>query len=164
MNNNFLYTNTLKNKDIYIFIICNNFKKKILEIQTMLNIKKIPKKILDSCHNSTTDFENKLYTDDFIIYFYGIGKNNNCDNEKLYKMFGKLGKENSSEYNKKILINIEGDNENIIKNQVASYILGFYNFDQFILKTYACLEATLFSQVEVRIPLLNLCTCLYLKS
>ena len=131
MNNSFLYTNTLKNKDIYIFIICNNFKKKILEIQTMLNIKKIPKKILDSCHNSTTDFENKLYTDNFIIYFYGIGKNNNCDNEKLYKMFGKLGKENSSEYNKKILINIEGDNENIIKNQVASYILGFYNFDQF---------------------------------
>ena len=40
MNNSFLYTNTLKNKDIYIFIICNNFKKKILEIQTMLNIKK----------------------------------------------------------------------------------------------------------------------------
>ena len=129
--NTFKFTNNLKNKDIYLFIICNNLKKNILEIQNMLNIKAIPKKILDTNTIPINDYERTLYTDQFAVQFYIMGKNNKCDNIKLYEIFGKLGKESSNIFNKKILINIEGDNENIIKNQIVSYILGFYNFNDF---------------------------------
>ena len=48
MDNKFQYTSNLKDKDIYIFVICNNLRKRITEIKEMLNIKDIPKKFFDN--------------------------------------------------------------------------------------------------------------------
>lgn len=130
MDNKFQYTSNLKDKDIYIFVICNNLRKRITEIKEMLNIKDIPKKFFDN-YSLNNSFEKKLYTDNFLVIFYGISSNEKCDNKNLYQLFGKIGKENSNIYKKKILINIEGIDESIIKNQIISYILGFYNFNNF---------------------------------
>ena len=126
----FQYTNNLKNKNIYIFIICNNLKKSIDDIKNMLNIQDIPKKLFDK-YNTEKEFKKHLYTDNFEVIFYGINKNERCNNTKLYELFGKIGKDISNLYNKKVLINLVSDDENIIKNQVISYILGFYKFDEF---------------------------------
>ena len=131
MDSNFLYTNNLKKKDIYIFTICNNLKKNIASIKEKLNIKSIPKKIFNNDDDIESDSKKVLYTDNFEVIFYTINKNENCDNNKLYNLFGKIGKSSSESINKKILVSIVGDNENIIKNQVVSYILGFYNFVDF---------------------------------
>ena len=47
MDKNFKYTSLIKksNIDLYIFVICGNFKKTIENIKNLLNINKIPKKI-----------------------------------------------------------------------------------------------------------------------
>ena len=122
----FFYTNNLKNKDIYIFVICNNFKKEINHIKKKLDIKYIPKKIFN---NDVPESKKILLTDDFEIIFYE--NKDKCDHSKLYEILGNIGKENSIVKNKKILINIYGDDNNKIKNQVESYILGDYEFNDF---------------------------------
>jgi leucyl aminopeptidase len=134
MHNIFNYTSKFKktNIDNYIFIICNNIKKNIEYISTLLDIKKIPKKIFDD-YSLTNNFEKKLYTDNFEILFIGIGKEYNCNNNHLYNVFGKIGKDinNDINNNKKILIHLVTDENIIIKNQIISYILGFYEFTDF---------------------------------
>ena len=131
MNNNFKHISKFKktNIDTYIFIICNNFKKNIEYISSLLDIKKIPKKIFDD-YSLKNSFEKKMYTDNFEILFIGIGKEHNCDNNNLYHVFGKIGKKMNGE-NKKILIHLVTDENIIIKNQIISYILGFYEFTDF---------------------------------
>jgi leucyl aminopeptidase len=131
MNNSFNYISKIKkqNIDIYVFIICNNLKKNIEYIIKLLDIGKIPKKIFDD-YSLKTNFTKKMYTDNFEILFVGIGKENNCNNNNLYNVFGKIGK-NMYDENKKILIHLITDDNIIIKNQIISYILGFYKFTDF---------------------------------
>lgn len=131
MSNNFNYISKFKKKNIdtYIFIICNNLKKNIDHISTLLDIGKIPKKFFDD-YSLKTNFEKNLYTDNYEILFIGVGKEHNCDNNYLYNIFGKIGKKIHNE-NKKILINLVTDENIIIKNQIISYILGFYEFTDF---------------------------------
>ena len=126
----FFYTNNLKNKDIYIFVICNNFKKEIINIQKKLDIKNIPKKILND-NNSDSDLKKSLFTDKFEIMFYNANNKQKCDNANLYQILGLIGKDTSKIDNKKILINIYGEDDNKIINQVISYILGYYEFTEF---------------------------------
>ena len=134
MEYNFKFSNILKKKNIdtYIFIICSDLKKNIENIKKLLELEKIPKKLFDN-YKLKSNFEKKMYTDNFEIIFYGLSEDKKCDNKNLYETFGTIGKNiSSSEYNnKKVIINLVGNNTNIIKNQVISYILGFYHFDNF---------------------------------
>ena len=143
-NKKFQYTNNIKNKEIYIFVICNELKKNIDRIKKLLSIKSIPKQLFDvndinvdtnkNTNKSTTtntikhDFERRLYTDSSEVIFYGVSKDKKCDHEHLYDLFGRIGKSISNIDNKKILIDIVSDDTNIIKNQIISLILGYYNF------------------------------------
>ena len=131
MEKNFKYTTILKknNIDIYIFVICNNLKKTVEKITTQLNLDKVPKKLFDD-YKLKTSFEKNLYTDNFEILFVGVGQENKCDNQHLYNIFGSIGKRMLNEH-KNIMISLVGDDINIIKNQVCSYILGFYQFNNF---------------------------------
>ena len=131
MEKNFKYTSVLKknNIGIYIYVICNNLKKNVEKITEQLNLDNIPKKLFDD-YKLKSSFEKKLYTDNFEVLFVGVGSENKCDNQHLYNTFGSIGKRMLNE-NKNILISLVGDDINIIKNQVCSYILGFYHFTDF---------------------------------
>ena len=131
MDKNFKYINTIKktNIDLYIFVICSNFKKNIEYIKKILKIDKLPKKLLEDIHLNT-NFEKTLYVDNYEILLYGLSSENKCNNENLYNVFGNIGK-NMYNKNKNALIHLVGDDELIIKNQIISYILGFYNFTDF---------------------------------
>jgi leucyl aminopeptidase len=131
MINNFNYISKFKktNIDIYLFIICNNLKNNIEYISSLLDFPKIPKKFFED-YSLKSSFEKKMYTDNFEIIFVGISKENKCDNKHLYDIFGKLGKNMNNE-NKKILVHLVSDDPIIIKNQINSYILGFYEFTDF---------------------------------
>ena len=132
MDKNFKYTSLIKksNIDLYIFVICGNFKKTIENIKNLLNINKIPKKIFDD-YSPKEDYEKKLIFDNYEILFISLKEEKKCDNNNLYKTFGKLGKDMSLMINKNIFINLVGTNINIIRNQVISYILGFYEYTEF---------------------------------
>jgi leucyl aminopeptidase len=131
MENNFKYVSTFKktNIDIYIFIICNNLKDNIEYISKLLNINKIPKKTFDD-YKIKDNFEKTIYTDNFEVLFIGLGKENKCSNENLYEIFGKLGV-NMYNNKKNILIHLISNDENTLRNQIISYILGYYNFTDF---------------------------------
>jgi leucyl aminopeptidase len=132
MDKNFKYISTIKknNIDLYIFVICNNFKKNVENIKNLLNLTKIPKKIFDD-YSPKEDYEKKLILDNYEILFVSLKEEKKCDNNNLYKIYGKLGKNMSQELNKNIFINLVGTNINIIRNQVISYILGFYEYNEF---------------------------------
>lgn len=139
INQNFFYTNKInKNIDTYIFIICSDIKKNIELIQKLLKLESFPKKMFNDV-NLKSNFEKTFYTDKFEILFVGLcGKKNNCSNENLYNTFGNLGKRMYNS-DKKIFIQLLGYgtnssiNLNILRNQITSYILGFYKFND--LKT-----------------------------
>jgi leucyl aminopeptidase len=132
MDKNFKYTSLIKktNIDLYIFIICGNFKKNIENIKNLLNINKIPKKIFND-YSPKEDYEKKLMFDNYEILFISLKEEKKCDNNNLYKTYGKLGKDMSLIINKNIFINLVGTNTNIIRNQVISYMLGFYEYTEF---------------------------------
>jgi leucyl aminopeptidase len=133
INKNFFYTNKInKNIDTYIFIMCSEIKKEILSIQKLFKLEKFPKKMFNDI-DIKSNFEKIFYTDKYEILFIGLNcKKDNCNNENLYNIFGNLGKKvfNSD---KKIFIQLIGNDLNILKNQITSYILGFYKFND--LKT-----------------------------
>ena len=126
MNKNFKCISTFKkeNIDTYIFIICKDLKKNIEYIINLLNIETIPKKLFDD-YKLKSDFQKKLYTDNFEVVFVGLNDVNN-----LNKTFSSLGK-NTQGNNQKYLIHLVGDDINNIKNQIISYILGYYNFEEY---------------------------------
>ena len=66
MSNNFNYIAKFKKKniDMYIFIICNNFKKNIEYISSLIDIEKIPKRMFED-YSLKNSFEKKMYTDNF---------------------------------------------------------------------------------------------------
>ena len=135
--NNFKFISTLKKRgiDTYVYIICDKLKDAIKEISAKHDIKKIPKKIFDDNNYKLIDnFEKKFYTDDYEIIFIGIGSKNKCSNETLYEVTGKLGKRMHNENHidkRNIMINLVGNDILVIKNQVISYILGYYEFTDF---------------------------------
>ena len=116
------YSNNLINKskkiNLYIFTICNN----IDTITKLLNIhfgfKSFPKTLLKS-----TDLFKKIYYDKYEILFIFMKKK--CNHTTLYDAFGKLGKE-LSDYEGNIQIILDQKEENVLKNQIISYILGNY--------------------------------------
>jgi len=127
----FIYTNkfNVKNIDTYIFVICSDLKKNIEKIKILLNLDKLPKKLFEN-YKLNGDFEKKIYTDNFELIFIGVSDSFKCSNQKLYETFGKIGKKLASE-NKNTMINLLSDDKNIIKNQIISFILGFYNCTMF---------------------------------
>lgn len=131
-NSNFKFINTLKkrNIDIYIYIICDKLKESVKTIINLHNIKKIPKTLFGD-YKLNESFEKKLYTDNYEIIFINIGSKNKCSNETLYQTMGKIGKKMYNENNtsnKNIMVSLVGDDILVIKNQVISYILGYYKF------------------------------------
>jgi leucyl aminopeptidase len=139
MEKNFKCISLLKKTgiNVYIFVICQKLKQNIEYITDLLKLDKIPKKLFDD-YKLTSDFKKIIYTDNFEVHFFGIG--NKCDNKNLYKTYGHIGK--SLQQNKKYLVHLcDGDginnknnanaNINIIKNQIISFILGYYNFNEY---------------------------------
>ena len=123
----FEYSRTLKKDkiDIYIFVICDHIKENIEWIKQNLDIKEIPKKILNDHEN-----ERILYTNENEIMIYILPKNEKCDHKNIYKIYGKIGKKISQKNNKNIFIQLIGTNI-MIKNEIISYILGLYEFNHF---------------------------------
>ena len=135
MKESFTYCNSLNKKhDVYIFVLCDNYKINVNNIKKLLNIDKIPKKMFNDFHFKES-FHKVLYTDKYEIIFYGIPKEKKCSNESLFNTFGIIGKSmNQSNYlNKNICISLVGEDKNIIYNQIVSYILGNYQYNE--LKT-----------------------------
>ena len=129
----FKFTPSLKKTgiDIYGFVICKDMKKKISEICSELDIKSIPKKMFND-YLLNSDFEKTLYTNKFELLFIGLNKLKNCSSKDLYKIYGEMGvafskKEESSNS----CIYLVGEDKNQIRNNVISYVLGFYNFIDF---------------------------------
>ena len=131
INDNFFYTNKVnKNIDTYVFVICSDIKKNIESVQKLLKLEPFPKKMFSDV-NIKSNFEKIFYTDKNEILFVGLnGKKDNCNNENLYNTFGSLGKRMHNS-NKKIFIQLLGNDLNILKNEITSYILGFYKFNDF---------------------------------
>jgi leucyl aminopeptidase len=133
MNKNFKYTPIFKKKniDLYVFIICNEMKKNIEYIKTILNIKKLPKNLFEN-YKLTTEFQKNLHLDNTEILFFGIPENKKCDNKSLFEKLGMIGKKINNDYiGKKIHIQLVSDNINNISNQIISYILGYYQLNNF---------------------------------
>jgi leucyl aminopeptidase len=144
--NTFTYCNTLNKKmDVYIFVLCNNYKININNIKKLLNIDKIPKKMFNN-FNIKEEFYKVLYTDKYEIIFYGIPKEKKCSNFSLFNTFGIIGKRmNENDYlNKKICISLVDSDKNIIQNQVVSYILGKYQFNELKSNTKDNINTTYF--------------------
>jgi leucyl aminopeptidase len=127
----FIFTNkfNIKNIDIYIFVICKDFKESIEKIKKLLNIENFPKKILEDC-KLTKDFEQKIYNDNYEVILIGISDYHKYNNQKLYEVFSKIGKSLTNENkDKNIMINLISDNKIIIKNEVISLILGYHKYN-----------------------------------
>ncbi len=123
-------TNTIvKRVDKYVFFLCKQYKKEIEKIQKILKINKIPKTLLQNFGGNLNE-ERLLYLDDKEVLFIGYGKNNECKDDNLYNIFGHLGKNSYNENNKSIMIELKGDIDDC-KNQIMSFILGGYKFDNF---------------------------------
>jgi len=131
----FKLSKTLKKKgiDIYSFVICSNMKKRMSKICELLDIKKIPKKMFDkTSYDLNNDFEKILYLDNYEIVFTGVNKKDECSSTKLFNIYGELGNKFSSlEQSKNILIYLINDDIELVKNQIISYILGFYSFKEY---------------------------------
>ena len=124
------YTNKLKNKktNLYIFTVCNNVDKIIKALNTHFSLKTIPKSFLKS-----TDLFKRLYFDDYEILFIFMKKK--CNHKTLYEIFGILGKDLfNSNYN--IQIMLDQKDENIVSNQIVSFILGNYKTLDFKTSEY----------------------------
>jgi len=127
MENNIFYTNSFKKKGIktYVMTIYQDLDKIKNILLKNLEIQKFPKKIFE---NKETDYKKYLYLDDYEILF--LNNQKKCSNEILYNLFGELGVMMNST-NGNIFIYLESKDENIIKNQVISYILGLYQIHNF---------------------------------
>ncbi len=127
----FEYTNSLlKKMDKYVFFLCSELKKDLSRIQKLLNIEKIPRKLIEDFKGKVGD-EKILYLDDNEVYFIGYGKNDKCDEKTLYNILGSLGRAFSSSDTKRTWIELIGEKEDSIKNQIIGFILGIYNFEEY---------------------------------
>jgi leucyl aminopeptidase len=132
MNNNiYQLTKIYKKKvDIQVFVLCDNIKNKVEEIFKKLKIDfKIPKTFFDEYKLNKKTTEKRLYFDDYEILFIFVGKTEKCNNKNLYEIYGRLGKKIYDEQ-KNIQINLF-DNDSILQNEIISYILGNYHFNDF---------------------------------
>jgi leucyl aminopeptidase len=119
-----------KNKiNVYHFLLFNN--NEINNIKNILNINKIPSTFI----GNTNEYK-ILHTNDFEVHVNNL-KNNIPDDTidssnvetSTYDIYGELGIRMSSDYvNKKIFLYLTSENTNELKNQVVSYILGYFNF------------------------------------
>ncbi len=128
---NFEYTNKLlKKMDRYVFFLCSDIKKDLIRIQKLLNIKKIPKKLVEDFKGKIGD-EKILYLDDKEIYFLGYGKNDKCDEKTLYNILGSLGRNFNGSSVKNTWIELIGKEESSLQNQIIGFLLGIYSFEKY---------------------------------
>ena len=143
----FTFSKSFKKNKIYVyhFLLSNN--NEINRIKNMLNIKNIPSTFIKN-----TDEYKVLHTDNFELHISNL-KNNIPDDQtdssnidtsavksfnveksvvekkELYDIYGEAGIKMSTGYvNKKIFLYLTSENTNELKNQVVSYILGYFNF------------------------------------
>ncbi len=141
-----------KNKiNVYHFLLFNN--NEINNIKEFLNINKFPSTFI----GNTNEYK-ILHTNNFEVHVNNLknnipddttdssnietstvkslnvnikkkSRNVVVDNKELYDIYGELGIRMSRDYvNKKIFIYLTSENTNELKNQVVSYILGYFNF------------------------------------
>jgi leucyl aminopeptidase len=145
------------NVNVYHFILSNN--NQLNSITKMLNINKIPSTFIKN-----TDEYKILHTNNFELHFSNLKNNipddqtdssnidtsavkslnvekSVIDNKELYDIYGEVGIRMSTGYvNKKIFLYLTSENTNELKNQVVSYILGYFNFKNLntsIAKSYS---------------------------
>ena len=86
----------------------------------MLKMKSIPNSFIEN-----NDMYRILHTNDFEVHFSNINKMNK---KELFDIYGTIGvKMSTNSSNKKILLYLNSENKEL-KNQVISYILGYFNF------------------------------------
>ncbi len=135
--------------NIYHFVLYD--KSEIKNIKKMLNINTISNTFI----NNTNEYK-ILHTNNFELHVNNLKNNTpddiidsfNVDNsavkslnvnkkeaisvvskKELYDIYGEVGIKMSTSYvNKKILLYLSSENTNELKNQVVSYILGYFNF------------------------------------
>ena len=143
--------------NVYHFTLSNN--NQLNSIKKMLNINKIPSTFIKN-----TDEYKILHTNNFELHFSNLKNNipddetdssnidtsavkslnvekSVIDNKELYDIYGEVGIRMSTGYvNKKIFLYLTSENTNELKNQVVSYILGYFNFKNLntsIAKSYS---------------------------
>ncbi len=127
----FEFTNKLLKKiDRYVFFLCSDVKKDLLRIQKLLDIKKIPNKLVENFKGKLGD-EKILYLDDKEVYFIGYGKNDKCDQSTLYNILGSLGRNFNGSNINNTWIELIGKEESSIQNQIIGFILGIYKFIEY---------------------------------
>ena len=128
------------NINVYHFVLSNN--NEVNSIKKMLNFN-IPSTFI----KNTNEYK-ILYTKNYEVHFSNLINNvpddttdssnvntssvkslNVSDNNKLYDVYGEVGIKMSTNYvNKKIFLYLNSEDINELKNQVISYILGYFNF------------------------------------
>ena len=124
----FLYSPSFKKKQIHIYVmtICQDMEKIKKFLQSHLEIQKLPKTIME---NKKNDFQRTYYLNDYEILFLNNAKK--CSNHELYQLFGQLGANMQEHNHQNIFIYLNNKDKNIIRNQVISYILGKYRFQEY---------------------------------
>jgi|SaaInlStandDraft_6_1057023.scaffolds.fasta_scaffold08056_3 leucyl aminopeptidase len=114
------YTNNIKKNNIqlYVITVCNNIDKVIKILNTNFNINNVPKSFLNS-----SDLFKRLYFESYEILFIFMKKK--CNHKTLFETFGMLGKELFN-YKQNALIILDQKDENVLKNQIESFLLGNY--------------------------------------
>ena len=117
----FISSKTLKKGNINVYHFAWSNKNEINSVKKMLNIKSIPNSFIEN-----NDMYRILHTNDFEVHFSNISKMNK---KELFDIYGTIGVKMSTNYaNKKILLYLNSENKKELKNQVISYILGYFNF------------------------------------
>ena len=141
----YIYTFPSKKIDIYIFVLCDQIQKKIKYISTKLNISSIPQKIMSDIEEAESKnryIEKTLYTDTCKVILYIITDKQKCNNETIYRLFGEIGvKMRQLQTSQRILIHLCQDSPLLLKNQIISYILGYYKLTDF--KSVPTLDKTI---------------------
>ena len=108
----------IKNTDEYKVLHTGNFE---LHISNLKN--NIPDDTLDSSNINTSAIKS-LNVEKSLNGEKGV-----FDKKELYDIYGEVGIRMSTGYvNKKIFLYLTSENTNELKNQVVSYILGYFNF------------------------------------
>ena len=127
----FSISETIKKRkiDTYVFVLCTDLKKNVEKIKKLFDIPSFPSTFWGN-YSLKTDFEKMYYTDKYKLLFYGINEKAHCSNKDLYETYGKIGRKISKSGENAFII-LTGDNRLLLKNQILSYILGYYHFDLF---------------------------------
>ena len=113
------------NINVYHFVLSENVDSELNKIKKILDIKSIPSSFIEN-----TNAYRILHTNNFELHTSNLANNNGETNQReLFNIYGEVGVRMSTNYiDKKICVYLTSENTNELKNQVVSYILGYFKF------------------------------------